>query len=102
MGHTSGVCNAADYRTVPSPFLPTPDGGLVMAHPLDRAIASDLSQQVIELRRLRGELTPPALDNAHRIAYRVSGYRPFIPDVEDGTDAAQPNPLERATVWEGQ
>jgi hypothetical protein len=56
-------------------------------------IASDLSQQVLQMRRLRGELTPPQFDCTNRFAYRVNGYRNFIADVEEGGDAADPNPL---------
>lgn len=40
-------------------------------HPLDRPIASDLSYQVFEARRLRGELASCALDSSNRRLYAL-------------------------------
>lgn len=61
-------------------------------------IASDLSQQVLEARRLRGELGAQSFDSTHRRLNRVSGYRAFIADVEDTGDSANPNPRSVAAV----
>lgn len=62
-----------------------------MSHPLDRPIASDLSYQVFEARRLRGELGSGAFDSTHRQLNRVSGYRQFIADVDEVGDTANPH-----------
>jgi hypothetical protein len=57
-------------------------------------IASDLSYEVFQLRRLRGELGSQAFDSTHRRLNRVSGYRAFIPDVvDDRGDTAVPVPV---------
>lgn len=37
-----------------------------MKHHLDIAMASDLSQQVLEMRRRLGEVSAPALDSSNR------------------------------------
>jgi hypothetical protein len=42
-----------------------------MAHHLDHLVASDTSQQVLELRRLRGELGPQTLDSQNRRLYGI-------------------------------
>lgn len=67
-------------------------------------IATVKTYEVLEARRRRGELAPPPLDNVHRRAYRVSGYRPFIADVDDCGDSADPNApvmlqVEPAPLW---
>lgn len=60
-------------------------------------IASDLSYECLQLRRLRGELTTQALDSQNRRLYRVGSYRQFIADPDmDGGDCANPNPPTRA------
>lgn len=59
------------------------------AHPLYRDIASDLSQQVLQARRLRGELLTPPLDSQNRRLYFIAGVTPrdFIADPDmDGGD----------------
>ena len=38
---------------------------------MDRPIASDLSQQVLQMRRLRGELGPCQLDSTNRTLYAL-------------------------------
>lgn len=54
-------------------------------------LASDLSQQVLELRRLRHELGPQVLDSLNRRLYQVEGYRPFVADVDEfAGNTAQP------------
>jgi hypothetical protein len=67
-----------------------------MSHHLDRPIATNNSYESFQLRRLRGELGPCALDSSYRRLYRVSGHDPrhFIadPDLDPG-DRAQPVPL---------
>lgn len=57
---------------------------------MDRAIASDLSYQVLELRRRRGELTTSDFDLSYRRLYRGAGVE-FLP-TEDASDGAHPNP----------
>ncbi len=42
-----------------------------MRHPLDHVIASDLSQEVLQARRLRGEYGPCALDSVNRRLYSL-------------------------------
>jgi hypothetical protein len=74
-----------------------PPKELVMGH----LIASDLSQQVLEMRRLRGELGSSAFDSSHRHIHKVSGYRAFIPDVEDTGDRLRPNADVAAAVGGG-
>jgi hypothetical protein len=64
-------------------------------------IASDLSQQVLEMRRLRGELGSSAFDSSNRHINQVSGYRAFVPDVEDTLDQLRPHPLVSAAVFGG-
>lgn len=55
-------------------------------HPLDVPIASDLSQQVLELRRRRLELTTPELDSQNRRFYGLPSHvvqrEAFIADRE--------------------
>jgi hypothetical protein len=60
-------------------------------------IASDLSYECLQLRRLRGELGAQSFDSTNRPLNRVSGYRQFIadPDMDPG-DSASPVPLVRA------
>jgi hypothetical protein len=65
------------------------------------AIASDRSYEVFQLRRLRGELGAQSFDNSHLRLHKVSGYRQFIPDVEDSGDCANPNPRETSAVLGG-
>ena len=38
---------------------------------VDRPLASDLSYEIFQLRRLRGELTAPALDSQNRRLYAI-------------------------------
>lgn len=64
-----------------------------MTHP----IATELSYLVLERQRRLGELPLPNQDCAHRRAYRVTGYRAFIPDVDE-LDNANPNLERRASV----
>jgi hypothetical protein len=54
-------------------------------------IATPYTQQVLELRRLRGEQAPCALDSQHRRLYGVSGFRQFIADVDEIGDRARPD-----------
>jgi len=58
-------------------------------HPLDHPVASDRSFEVLEMRRLRGELVPTDI---HGRLYRVDGFRRFVPDVEE---EAQPTQVTR-------
>lgn len=57
---------------------------------MDHLIATELTQDVLQLRRLRGELAPERLDSVNRRLYRLSGYRSFIADVDE-RDSARPN-----------
>jgi hypothetical protein len=68
---------------------------------MSHLIASDLSQQVLERRRLRGELGSSAFDSSNRHINQVSGYRAFIADVEDTLDHLRPNPLVAAAILGG-
>lgn len=65
-------------------------------------IASDLSQQVLELRRLRGELGPQALDSQNRRLYAVPcavvQREGFIADREVAIDHAQGRLVESRHV----
>ncbi len=65
---------------------------------VDTPVASDLSYECFQLRRLRGELGPCALDSTHRNLHKVSGYRAFIADADDTGDRAYVNPLLAAAV----
>ena len=53
-------------------------------HPLDRDIASDLSQLVLKLRRRRGELGAQTLDSSNQTLYalpsQLAGREAFIAD----------------------
>jgi len=53
-------------------------------------IASDLSYQVLQLRRFRGEDGPCRLDSQHRRFYDVGDFRDFIADVDEFGDRARP------------
>lgn len=57
---------------------------------MDHLIATELTQQVLQARRLRGELAPERLDSVNRRLYGLAGYRSFIADVDEG-DSARPN-----------
>ena len=50
-------------------------------------IASPKSYEVLQARRERGEL-----GGTSQRLYTVTGYRPFIADVDEDGDAAHPNP----------
>jgi hypothetical protein len=65
------------------------------------AIASDLSYEVFKLRSLKGELGPGSFDSSHRHLHQVSGYRAFVPDVEDTLDQCRPHPLVAAAILGG-
>lgn len=71
-----------------------------MHHPLDRAVASDLSYRVFEKRRELGELSLRGVDCTAQPLYPVPSFvvnrRRFIADVEMGGDSACPNPPSRA------
>jgi hypothetical protein len=64
-----------------------------MAHYLDHVVASDQSQQVLELRRLRGELGPQQLDSVNRrlhgIPSQVVVREAFIADKDATPDSFQ-------------
>jgi hypothetical protein len=64
-------------------------------------IASDLSYLVLQARRERGELGTGGLDLNHQRLHKVSGYRQFIPDVDDRGDSCQSNPRGTAAVTSG-
>lgn len=42
-----------------------------MGHPLDHAVASELSYLVLQKRRERGELSPCALDSSNQTLYAL-------------------------------
>lgn len=71
---------------------------------MESPIATELTQKVLEMRRRRFELGAPQLDSVNRRRYSIvgSGYklRAFIadPDMDQTSDAAQPNPPTRAAV----
>jgi hypothetical protein len=62
-------------------------------HPLDRPVGSDLSQQVLERRRLQGELASAALDSQNRRLYGLPSQcverHAFIADRESVRDSFQ-------------
>jgi len=70
-----------------------------MHHPLDRAVASDLSYRVFQKRRELGELSLRGVDCTAQPLYPVPSFvvnrRRFIADVEGG-DSANPNPASVA------
>lgn len=55
-----------------------------MRHPLDRNVGSDLSNEVFELRRRRGELPAPELNEINRDLY--SHARPVVQRQSFATD----------------
>jgi hypothetical protein len=63
-------------------------------------IASDLSYEVAQLRRLRGECGPQTFDTSHRlfnVPSLIANRRRFIADVDQvGGDAPRSNPLSVA------
>ena len=70
---------------------------------MDRPIASDLSQQVLQMRRLRGELGPCQLDSTNRTLYAlpcvVVQREAFIADRQTVLDSFQGEPrLDGAVI----
>lgn len=77
-----------------------------MSHHLDHPIGTEKSYLVFQRRRERGELGLGDADCTCQPLYAVpsilANRRKFIPDVEEGTDAPNPNPRVRASVECGE